>query len=281
MNCIGFLIFYIMDNSIAMYDDTNDDTLYKFMIEKDIRDVKISPDRKRLCILSYYDCADTVENLKNVEINVFDMETGVKIDCLQKKLYADGDYVSIRSLSYDNKHIALLYGHLFYMEIITHGFIILNLNTGEETARILNDYQDEACLSPDGSCVLTYSDMYTSSNIIWDATSGVKITEVDGVVKNQYPFSPDGRHILSKIDHIKYNVYDVTTGNCVHTIERENDTLIAASFTDDGRHIITVSSNGTIRLWDFPPLQDLIDQTRERFKNRPLTEEERKMYYLE
>ena len=66
------------------------------------------------------------------------------------------------------------------------------------------------------------------------------------------------------------------------------------SFTDDGRYIMVVLNDyldatifirkhhhGVIRQYDFPPLQELIDQTRERFKNRPLTDEERKMYYLE
>ena len=32
---------------------------------------------------------------------------------------------------------------------------------------------------------------------------------------------------------------------------------------------------------DVSPLQELIDQSRERFKNRPLTPEERHKYYLE
>ena len=31
----------------------------------------------------------------------------------------------------------------------------------------------------------------------------------------------------------------------------------------------------------FPPLQELIDQTRKRIKDRPLNSEERKQYYLD
>ena len=118
---------------------------------------------------------------------------------------------------------------------------------------------------------------------ILDAQNGeiIHFLEGDFSWHQNNPFSPDGRYIMTNINEKKRKVYDVKTGNCVHTIERENDTLIAASFTDDGRHIITVSSNGDVCQYDFPPLQDLIDQTRERFKDRPLTEEERKMYYLE
>ena len=53
-----------------------------------------------------------------------------------------------------------------------------------------------------------------------------------------------------------------------------------AQMSSDNRHIALQSTN-EVRIMDFPPLQELIDQTRERFKDRPLTEEERKMYYLE
>jgi WD40 repeat protein len=51
-------------------------------------------------------------------------------------------------------------------------------------------------------------------------------------------------------------------------------------FHPDETHII--SADGfSVFIWDFPPLQKLIDDTRERFINNPLTEEERRHYYLE
>lgn len=53
------------------------------------------------------------------------------------------------------------------------------------------------------------------------------------------------------------------------------------SFSSNGERIACGYSDGTVRIWYFPPLQDLIDQTRERFKDRPLTPEERRTYYLE
>ena len=36
-----------------------------------------------------------------------------------------------------------------------------------------------------------------------------------------------------------------------------------------------------IIIWDYPPLEELIKETRERFKDNPLTPEERRKYYLE
>lgn len=67
-----------------------------------------------------------------------------------------------------------------------------------------------------------------------------------------------------------------TTILCGHT-----SGVFSATFSPDGKRIVSASVDGTIRIWSFPPLQDLIDQTRERFKDCPLTPEERRMYYLE
>ena len=277
--------FYKTDNhTITICDDASGDTLYSLVSDNIIKGEERSHDGDLVCLLSYDVVTHNTSGQANVDVSMFDIETGDRKRHLQKNLDVDGTYIAIGGFSYDNRYIALLYGDLFYDEVIARGFVIINLETGDEIANIVsNNIDNRVYFSPDGSYVLTYSDMYVYGNVveIRDAKSGAKITEIDGSVFGRYPFSPDGCHILSKIDEKKFNVYDVKTGGCVYTIERDNDVMSGASFTDDGRHIITVSTNGDICQYDFPPLQDLIDQTRERFKNRPLTEEERKMYYLE
>ena len=64
-------------------------------------------------------------------------------------------------------------------------------------------------------------------------------------------------------------------------LEGHTRNINSAAFSPDGKFIVSAANDGTIRIWDFPPLQELIDQTRKRFKDRQLTPEEKRKYYLE
>ena len=64
-------------------------------------------------------------------------------------------------------------------------------------------------------------------------------------------------------------------------MEGHTGPVTSASFSPDGKHIVSASGDHTIRIWDFPTLDQLIQETTERFKNRQLTPEERRQYYLE
>ena len=94
-------------------------------------------------------------------------------------------------------------------------------------------------------------------------------------------FSPDGKRIISASKDKSICILDAQTGQCLQILKGHTDYVNSASFSPDGRRIVSASGDGTVRIWEFPPLQELINQTRERFKNRKLTPEERRKYYLE
>jgi len=96
---------------------------------------------------------------------------------------------------------------------------------------------------------------------------------------NTIAFSPDERFLLVAT-RASTLLYDVNTGQELLRLS-PGQAAISASFSPDGKHILSILNGNILRLYDFPPLQELIDQTRERFKDRPLTDEERRMYYLE
>lgn len=57
--------------------------------------------------------------------------------------------------------------------------------------------------------------------------------------------------------------------------------VLKVGFNSDGNRIVATTVDGSSLIFEFSPLQELINNTRDRFKNRLLTIEERERYYLE
>lgn len=91
-------------------------------------------------------------------------------------------------------------------------------------------------------------------------------------------YSPDGQYILTGISQDTIIIWNGQTGAQVYSLDV--DYFENAYFSDDGKQIVAVTENYT-RRWDFLPLQYLIDKTRERYKNREMTLEERKKYFMD
>ena len=133
--------------------------------------------------------------------------------------------------------------------------------------------------SPDGKYIVSASNDNTLK--IWSTENWECIKTLEGHKDwvRSATFSPDGRYIVSASIDKTLKIWDTTYWVCVETIECESY-VRDANFSPDGRQIAYATSS-KINIIEFPPLQELIDETRERFKNRELTPEERRMYYLE
>lgn len=200
---------------------------------------------------------------------VWDIETGEEI----RQLQPVPNYYTSAVFSPDMKTIAL-------SEVGSTKAILCDAET-LDTLFILAGHLsaiNNLTFSSDDKTIASYDVNATTK--LWNCETGECLQSIKG---RFIEFSPNDRYcLLRKEQDLKtIDVFDIELGNCVYSITNQTDTICGASFSKDGSQIITVLSNGTIRLWPFPPLQELIDQTRERFKDRPLTAEERKMYYLE
>lgn len=125
-----------------------------------------------------------------------------------------------------------------------------------------HSYPNGLSISPDNK--------YVSFNgHVYELLSGELVTDKPSFNKES-SFSLEGKYLLNW-----GIIYEWETGVTVGSY------MDHSSFCPTNNQIIATTSDGNIIFYDFPPLQDLIDQALERFKDRPLTDKERRIYYLE
>lgn len=117
---------------------------------------------------------------------------------------------------------------------------------------------------------------------IWDSGTG-KCLQVFKVQSGSrfLAFGADNSILMSMSDE-QICIWDVSTGISIASVETDEPGEYA-NISHDGSKIAFTSykyDSGTISIWDNPPLQVIIDNTYELLKNRHLTVDEMKMFYL-
>jgi WD40 repeat protein len=133
--------------------------------------------------------------------------------------------------------------------------------------------------SPDGKYIVTAS----VDNIarIWETENGNFIAELDRVINNAV-FSANTQWVVTACDDRAVRVWEVTTGNLVKELRGHTGRVYNASFVGDSMNVITVSSDGTSRIYACDvcaPIEDLLKLVSERVKWEP-DQAQRKKYGL-
>ena len=224
-----------------------------------INSAAFSSDGKHIVVASPY------------EIQLWDIELKTKLDILE------GSVQIVHSVAFspDGKRIV--------SALRDNTIRIWDAETGNELDILEghSEWANSAAFSPDGKRIVSASDDKTVR--IWDVETGKELKVLEGHTDhvNSAAYSSDGTRIVSASDDKTVRIWDAETGIALQTLKGHTRKVCSAAFSPDGSRIVSASKDGTFHIWDFPSLQELIDQTRERFKDRPLTAEERKMYYLE
>lgn len=221
-------------------------------------------------------CSDgkhVVSTAHNGEVMEWDVETGVRINSWKHK----SDVVYNAAISPDEKTITFstIYNH--------QGIYLCNLKTGEiiKTFKGHTKAVNSVAFSPDGKQIISSGD--DKAIICWDVETSRKKWWLEGLSDrvSSAHFSPDGKYVVASSLDGDVVVCESQCGSVVLVLHGHMNAIQSVVFSPDGNRIASGSSDGVIIIWNFPPLQELIDRIRERFKDRRLTLEERKQYYLE
>lgn len=100
---------------------------------------------------------------------------------------------------------------------------------------------------------------------------------------NSICYSPDGRYLATASNDRTIRIWDsLTCYPIMQPLEAHHNFVQCVRFNPNKEYqLASACGSGEIRLWSFDSIQKLIDQTTEQFKNRILTKEELKKYYLD
>ena len=166
--------------------------------------------------------------------------------------------------------------------VISSGNIIelFDVHTGKKLRRFPGHQEDvwDVNFSPNGQFIVSSSRDRTIR--IWNINNNKNMVlkgHTDCVLKSC--FSPDGEKIISVSNDKSAKVWDVKTGTILKEYTFQS-IVNKAFFSNDGKELYFII-DGNVYSVKYTPLQDIINMTRTRFKNRQLKTEERQMYYLE
>ena len=94
-------------------------------------------------------------------------------------------------------------------------------------------------------------------------------------------FANDGKYILSAAHWGGMKISDAENGEDIWSWHSDSGSMTCLTFSPDMKQMAAGGADGKIHIFPIQPLQELIDDTRERFSNRELSEYLKKIFYID
>ena len=137
--------------------------------------------------------------------------------------------------------------------------------------------------SSDGTQIVAAS--MDNEMFVWDINMSKPLIEKKGRAESGYyaSFSPNSNEELIASFSVDktIRIWNSKTGKETLSLDCHSNSVHWVLLSQDCKYVICAFWDGSVRYWSYPPLQQLIDETRERFKHRQLTLEEKVRYNLE
>ena len=140
-----------------------------------------------------------------------------------------------------------------------HPILLCDVRSGEvlQAFEAHTDYVVPAAFSPDGKVFASGWRQHEGNCLLrlWDVSTGdlLRVISIDDDYLEGVAFSPDGRSVFTGGWHSGIHVWDVHTGELLHTLvggAGEPSPVTAIAFSPDGTRFASGSSDLTVRVWD-------------------------------
>lgn len=133
------------------------------------------------------------------------------------------------------------------------GYVFYDCETGSVLRQIRLTGTVQAA-SPNGRVMACTNDKKRTAFLVEALTGGV-VCKLEGnpqfLHRPHFVFSPDGRIVAGDLFGEKLHLWDALTGKEVGVLDGHRGGVNSLSFTPDGQHLVSASSDSTCLIWDY------------------------------